>query len=248
MTQKRTSSVSYPPLLFAAGSLHTVMNEVIVAYQAQGGAVFQAQYGPSGKLRQQIEAGAKVDVFASASIAHTDALAQQELLGTSTVFTHNALCVLVRPQLDVQEDNLLDVLANPAVRVATSTPVSDPMGDYIWQFFRNADKKQPGIYRLLDAKVLQLSGAKMPVDGERLPYITAFEDNKADAYIMYHTNALVTKQTLPELKVVGIPDDLNVRSAYGIAASLQSEEGKRFADFVLSSAGQEILKKHGFDE
>jgi molybdate transport system substrate-binding protein len=237
-----------PPLLLAAGSLRTAMDEIIVAYQAQGGVVFTAKYGPSGRLRQEIEAGAKVDVFASASTDHTEALAQQKLLAASTVFTHNDLCLLVRPQLDVREDNLLALLANPTVRVATSTPLSDPMGDYTWQFFRNADKKQPGFYQILNAKALKLSGASMPVAGEKLPYITAFEDDKTDVYIMYRTNALVTKQTLPELNVVQIPDDLNVRSAYGIAAASQSEEGKRFVHFVLSSAGQEILKRHGFNE
>ncbi|MES2023989.1 MAG: molybdate ABC transporter substrate-binding protein [Pseudomonadota bacterium] len=237
-----------PPLLLAAGSLRSAMDQIIAAYQTQGEVVFTAKYGPSGKLRQEIEAGAKVDVFASASTDHTEALAQQKLLAASTVFTHNDLCVLARPELDVREDNLLELLADQTVRVATSTPLSDPMGDYTWQFFRNVDKEQPGFYQVLNAKAWKLSGSSMPVAGEKLPYITAFEDDKADVYIMYRTNALVTKQTLPELNVVRIPDDLNVRSAYGIAAALQSEEGKRFVHFVLSSAGQEILKRHGFNE
>lgn len=62
-------------VMFAAGSLRTAMDEIIHAYQTQGGTVFTAKYGPSGKLRQEIEAGAKVDVFASASTNHTQTLA-----------------------------------------------------------------------------------------------------------------------------------------------------------------------------
>lgn len=234
------------PQLFAAGSLRSAMDEIIAAYQQQGGVAFHAQYGPSGKLRQEIEAGVQADVFASASVGHTEALAQQNLLGPSTLFTHNDLCVLARPDLDMHGDDLLALLADPAVRVATSTPVSDPMGDYTWQFFRNADKRQPGIYEVMNAKAIRLSGAYIPAADERLPYLTAFEEDKADAYIMYCTNAIATRKVLPQLQVIAIADELNVRSAYGIAAGKQSEQGQRFVQFVLAAAGQAILQQHGF--
>ena len=234
------------PLLVAAGSLNQAMKEIMAAYEAQGGARFAAEFGPSGKLRKDIEAGKKVDVFASASTDHTEALASQKLLGPSRLFTHNDLCVASRPGLGLQESNLLEVLSRPQVRVATSTPVSDPMGDYTWQFFRNADKKQPGLYATFDAKALKLSGAAAPAPGAKPPYVTAFEDDKADAYIMYCTNAVSTKKAVPQLEIVRIPDELNVRSAYGIAARVDSAEGQRFVEFVLQAPGQAILKKYGF--
>ncbi|RBA23412.1 modA: molybdate ABC transporter, periplasmic molybdate-binding protein [Herminiimonas fonticola] len=223
-----------------------VMDEIIRAYHAQGGSAFSVKYGPSGKLRQEIEAGAKVDVFASASTEHTQALTQQELLGPSQIFTHNDLCVIARPELNLSTGNMLEVLSKPSVRVATSTPVSDPMGDYTWQFFEKAEKKYAGFYQLLDAKARKLSGTSVPAAGEKLPYITAFEDDKADAYIMYCTNAVITKRALPHLNVVRIPDDLNVRSDYGIAADLHSAFGKDFVRFIMQTPAQNILKKHGF--
>ena len=213
------------PVIAAAGSLCMVMDEIIQAYHAQGGSEFSAKYGPSGKLRQEIEAGAKVDVFASASSDHTQAFAQQKLLGPSQVFTHNDLCVVARPELHLSAENMLQALSTPSVRVATSTPVSDPMGDYTWQFFKNAEKKHAGFYQLLNAKARKLSGASVPAAGDRLPYITAFEDDKADAYIMYCTNAVITKRALPHWNVVRIPDDLNVCSDYGIASDLHSIAG-----------------------
>lgn len=234
------------PLIVAAGSLCMAMDEIIQAYQVQSGAVFTAKYGPSGKLRQEIEAGAKVDVFASASSAHTQALAKQKLLGPSEVFTHNDLCVLSKPELNLSTENMLEVLSRPCVRVATSTPLSDPMGDYTWQFFENADKKRADFYQLLDAKVRKLSGARVPSAEEKLPYITAFKDDKADAYIMYRTNALITKKALTHLNVVSISKDLNVRSEYGIAADLNSIVGKDFVRFVMQATAQNILKNYGF--
>lgn len=237
---------THSPVLMAAGSLRQAMDEILAAYQAQGGAQFVAQYGPSGRLREEIEAGRTVDVFASASFEHADALSRQKKLRASYVFAHNDLCVVAQPEIQLHEANLLQVLGQPTVRLATSTPVADPMGDYTWEFFRNADKSQPGLYRILDAKALKLSGAAAPEPGSRPPYVSAFEQNKADAYVMYCTNAVLTKNALPQLTVVRIPDRLNVRSAYGIAARPGSVEGERLVRFVLDPVGQRILKKYGF--
>jgi molybdenum ABC transporter molybdate-binding protein len=234
------------PLLMAAGSLTQVMNDMMAAYAAQGGERFAAQYGPSGKLRQEIEAGRKVDVFASASTDHTEALAAKKLLGESRIFTRNDLCVVARPELKLNAADLLDVLSRPEVRLATSTPVSDPMGDYTWQFFKNAERRKEGLYQVFNAKALKLSGASAPAPGAKPPYVTAFEENKADAYIMYCTNAVSTRKAVPQLAIVNIPQDLNARSDYGIAAHPDSMQGRRFVEFVLSPAGQGILKKYGF--
>ncbi len=245
--QAQTTANTDAPLLMAAGSLRDAMNDMMRAYRAQGGAQFIVQYGPSGKLWQEIEAGKRADVFASADVKHTEALASAKLLGASTVFAHNDLCVIAQPQLDLSENNLIQKLLASSVRVAASTPVSDPMGDYTWEFFRNADKQQPGAYVALDKKALKLSGATAPKPGEKLPYVTAFENNKTDAYVMYCTNAATTKESLPHLLIVHIPSKLNVRSAYGIAAHSTSKKGEQFVRFVLSVEGQNILKKYGFN-
>lgn len=234
------------PLLLAAGSLREAMGEMLAAYQAHGGKQFSVRYGPSGKLREEIEQGLKVDVFASASVDHSKALADHKLLGNSKEFTHNDLCIVSRPALPSNADDLLRALGNSALKLATSTPVADPMGDYTWQFFRQADRKHPGIYAVLDAKALKLSGGTAPAINSKPPYVSAFEQGQADAYVMYCTNAVATLKALPELHMLRIPDELNVRSAYGIVAHSSSSEGERLVGFVLSPAGQAILEKHGF--
>lgn len=234
------------PVLLAAGSLRQAFGEILAAWQAAGGRGFEAQYGPSGKLRKEIEGGRRVDLFASAAPEHAEALARQGLLGKSTVFAHNDLCVVSTPQAGLRPDNLLDRLASPGLRLATSTPVSDPMGDYTWQFFRKADARQPGLYEVFDAKALKLSGAAHVDPNSTLPYIAAFRDDKADAYIMYCTNAVLVRSALPRLELLRIPDQLNVRSSYAIGARRDSEEGARLLRFVLGPPGQAILGKYGF--
>ena len=232
--------------VLAAGSLREAMAELGAAYQAQTGIGLAASYGPSGKLRESVEQGGKADVFASAAVEHTDALARQGLLSRSVTFAFNDLCVVATPALDLADDKLLATLLDPAVRLATSTPVRDPMGDYTWQFFRNADKARAGAFARFDAKALKLSGAGAPPAGAKPPYVSAFEADKADAYIMYCTNAASTRRSLPRLQVRRIPDALNVRSAYGIGAAPSSAEGERFVAFVLGPACKAILQRHGF--
>lgn len=232
--------------VLAAGSLREVMQDLGEAFRKQSGLRLATAFGPSGALRKEIEGGRRTDVFASADVAHTDALAGKKLLADSRTFAWNDLCVVARPELGLNESKLLDILLRPGVRLATSTPVSDPMGDYTWQFFRNADKAQPGAFAAFDGKALKLSGAGAPAPGQKLPYVTAFEDDRADAYVMYCTNAASTKRALPQLDVVRVPDALNVRSTYGIGAAPGSRKGRQFLAFVLGADGKRILREHGF--
>lgn len=232
--------------VLAAGSLREAMTELADAYRKETGIAIASSYGPSGKLRESIEQGRKVDVFASAAVEHTDALATKKLLSRSVTFAHNDLCVVSTAALGLSEANLVATLLKPDVRLATSTPIADPMGDYTWQFFRNADKAQPDAFARFEAKALKLSGASAPASGQKPPYVSAFEDDKTDAYIMYCTNAASTLRALPNLKVLRIPDALNVRSAYGIGAVPFSAAGERFVEFVLGPAGKSILRGHGF--
>jgi molybdate transport system substrate-binding protein len=236
-----------PLTLLAAGSLREAMTEMGEAYRKETGLGIVAAYGPSGKLRAEIEGGRPVDVFASAAVEHTDVLAAKKLLSRSVTFAYNDLCVVSTPAVGLTENKLVEILLKPGLRLATSTPVSDPMGDYTWQFFRNADRAQPGAFARFEAKALKLSGASAPAPGQKLPYVSAFEDGKADAYIMYCTTAASTLRSLPRLEVLRIPDALNVRSAYGIGAAPASSTGERFVAFVLGPAGQAILRRHGFN-
>jgi ABC-type molybdate transport system substrate-binding protein len=234
-------------LVMAAGSLRGALEDIVAAYRAAGGEAFQGLYGPSGSLRERIEAGEKTDAFASASLEHLQILANSGFVEAPATFACNALCLVSRPELTFNATHFVDVLCNPALRLATSTPGSDPMGDYTWQLFRNIDITHPGAFERLDRKALRLSGARIPGENEPSPYLLAFKEDKTDVYIMYSTNALVLKQCMPELEILRIPDTYNVRCEYGIAAATGSDRGRDFTAFARSAAGQGILRRHGFD-
>jgi len=243
------SALAESERLFAAGSLRDAFVLLIAAYKVQTGVRFEPLFGPSGKLREQIQRGDVPAVFASAAIEHTDALVSAGILRESKVLARNQLCVLGAPGVALNADKLLDTLLNPAIRVGTSTPRADPSGDYTWTFFRNADKVRPGAFAVLDAKALQLTGRDVDPAQQESPYANILlKDRVADVFIVYCTNASAAAKREPRLTWVRIPKELNVGAEYGIgAATSASPGGAGFVQFALSEQGREILARFGFD-
>jgi hypothetical protein len=58
---------------------------------------------------------------------------------------------------------------------------------------------------------------------------------------------LIAEHEVPGLAVVPLPPELAVGPAYGMVVLDAKPVAYRFAAFVLSEAGQAILKEHGFD-
>ena len=235
--------------VFAAGSLRDAFVVLIAAYKEKSGVRIEPLYGPSGKLREQIQRGDVPAVFASASIDHTDALAKAGILRQSVVLARNRLCVLAAPGVTLDANRLLDTLLDPKVRVGTSTPGADPSGDYTWEFFRNAEKVRPGAFAALDRKALKLTGRDVDPQQQEAPYAKIVgTDRTADVFITYCTNAASAAKRDPRLTWVRIPDDLNVGAVYGIGATVSAAPaGADFVQFALGPQGRAILAGFGFD-
>ena len=131
-------------LLHAAGSLRAALTEVAKDFEAAGLGKVQAKFGASGLLKDEIAAGAKAEVFASANMEHPQALAAEKRSGPVVLFARNRLCALARPGLEVTPASLLDRMLDSSVKLGTSTPKADPSGDYAWEVFRKAEKLKPG--------------------------------------------------------------------------------------------------------
>lgn len=63
-----------PLELRAAGSLKAAMGDIVQAFEKDMGQAVVAQFGPSGLLRERIESGENVDLFASANMKHPQTL------------------------------------------------------------------------------------------------------------------------------------------------------------------------------
>jgi len=235
--------------VYAAGSLTAAMNAIAAAFTAAGGPRVETVFGASGLLRERIEKGEPAAVFASADVEHPQTLARAGRSGPAIVFARNRLCALAAPGIDVSPQTLLDRLLDPKIRLGTSTPKADPSGDYAWELFARADKLRPGAFATLDAKALKLTGGPdtpAPPPG-RSVYGMLIAHRSADIFLTYCTNAALAAREVDGARVIALPEPLAVGASYALAVVDPSRPGaERFALYVLSVRGQEILAEHGF--
>jgi ABC-type molybdate transport system substrate-binding protein len=238
--------------VFAAGSLRAALVEAGRDFEAaHPGTSVGFTFGASGLLKDRLLAGEKADVFASANMEHPDTLSRAGKAGPTQRFARNAMCALVRPGLDVTSADLARRMLDPAIKLGTSTPVTDPSGDYAWQVFRRIEESGVAdALNRLGAKALQLTGGPAsppPPPGPGSVYGKWVAQGGADIFLTYCTNTMLARREQPSLQIVAVPEAINVAASYGIAPlDGASKPGNEFVAFVLGPRGQEILAAHGF--
>src|SRR6201996_523545 len=245
-----TSSASAAELkVMAAGSLKDPFTAIFTDFSKQYGASFAPVYGPSGGLRERLQKGEAFDVFASAALPHAQTLSDAGIAGPSMLFTRNALCVVTSVDSALETSNLVDTLLKPATKIGTSTPVSDPAGDYTWEMFHRIEAHRPGAFKTLSDKAQQLFGGpstSAPVNG-RSPLLVALDAHRIDLFIYYCSGAQEIVKASPQYKSVALPPELVVGPEYGLTVSRQAQPGAAdFAMYLMSPPGQATLKAFSF--
>jgi ABC-type molybdate transport system substrate-binding protein len=241
----------------AAGSLRGALTELARAFEAQQpGTHVVLVFGASGLLKERLLAGEASDVFASANMAHPQALAAAGKADAVQRFTRNAMCVLAHPSVAPTSEGLAAALLHPALRVGTSTPGADPSGDYAFELFDRIERSgagPAGSAAALKAKALQLTGGPQspPPPAGRNVYGMLVAERQADLFVTYCTNATLALREQPSLKTVAVPAAWGVAADYGIAALRSGDAprealGRRFVEFVLAPDAQALLARHGF--
>lgn len=236
-------------LLHAAGSLRGALTEVADAFSAETGVKVEAKYGASGTLRDEIAGGARAQVFASANMEHPQSLAAASRSSAVVMFARNRLCALVRPGLAVTPETLLDTMLRADVKIGTSTPKADPAGDYAYAVFVKAETIKAGSGAILEQKALKLTGGPSSATGPqgRSVYGWHVAEGRADIFLAYCTGALVALRENPGQQMIALPEPLAVGADYGMTVMNDSPPAaQRFARFIVSPKGLQILAKHGF--
>lgn len=227
--------------VFAAASLAEALREICGEFEAaHAGTTVDLNLAGSQVLRTQIEQGARADLFASADLAHAAALEKEDLLERPQLFARNRLVVVVPEPRPLVTD--LAGLARPGIRLVVAGPAV-PAGRYADQVIEKIDAC--GVFG----------------DGYRagvLANVASRESNvravlakvvlgEADAGIVYSTDAAAATD---RIRVLVIPDSLNVVAEYPIGILRRSEHRDLAAEFlklVMGPTGQEILRRHGFE-
>jgi molybdate transport system substrate-binding protein len=245
-TQARADTLK----VMAAGSLRAAVTDLLHRFPLQSDTVGPPEFGASGLVRQKIENGAAVDVFASADMEQPRQLAVGHPERLVFLFARNSLCALSRSNLGLNQANLLDRLLDPAVRIATSTPGSDPLGTYSWEVFARADVLKPGARATLEAKAKKLVGG-----GEKTPPPVPgkgavegiFLSDQADVMLIYCSAVPALQSEMPSLTSIKLPSALAVEPADGMVILDSKPVALRFVAFVMSEEGQATLRSHGFE-
>jgi molybdate transport system substrate-binding protein len=229
--------------VFAAASLTDAFNELKTQFTRLNPRVeVEYNFGGSPTLRTQLEQGARADVYASADQAQMN-LASQNGVVTSTgkVFVRNSL-VIVTPKdnraristpADLRRPSLKLVLANADV----------PVGAYARQSLAAMERDPAFGQGFADAVLKNVVSLESNVK----QVVAKVELGEADGGIVYGTD--ITPALASKLTSIAIPAQFNVIAEYPIAlvkGAGNARAGQAFIDFVLSPAGQAVLKKYGF--
>ncbi len=230
-----TAPASGELVVSAAISLKGPMEDLVTIYQERySDTRVQLNFGASGLLSSQIERGAPVDVYASASVRFLDELQRQHLLipDSRKPLAGNRL-VLIVPKDSSLFSTDWSVLVSTS-RIALGNPKTVPAGTYARECLQSL-----GLWKKLSSRFVFAEHVR-----QVLEYVAQGE---VGAGLVYSTDAAI------------LPDDIRILAEappgshspirYGIAAvasSEMAEAARRFVELATSKLGGEVLGSHGF--
>lgn len=235
----------YSITVLAAGSLRVVWPRLMTAFERESGISVTTEFGPAGLLLQRIEQGEACDLFASANSAHPQTLVEKGQAIHTALFTHNQLCLSITATLAAQGRDWLDLLRDPHLRLATSTPLSDPSGDYTWQLFDRIEATHPGEGTALKQRAMPLVGGPQStaIPAGELAASWLLNTKQAETFIGYQSYAPLLKEK-GNLVTLSIPAPWQITADYAFAVC--QERAQPLAAFLLSARAQQIFKDAGF--
>jgi len=238
-----TVSVAY------AGSLvGTMEGPLKTALRRDTGLGFEGEAKGSRALANLISAGLRTpDVFISADPALVAKLNAQRLVGGFVVFG-SARMVIAYSQKSPRRAlferaaagklSILDVLANPAVRVGRTDPQLDPKGARTIRVLQLLGKH---FHDMQKAKTVERKAETFPEED----LAVRVESGEIDAGFFYSTE-------MPgrDLHAVELPNDANLSHdiSYALAvltAAPHPQAARAFARFILHGQGRSILERAG---
>ena len=217
----------------AASDLQTAFLEIGKELEAKTGIHAEFQFSSSGLLAKQIEQGAPYFLFASANKQFTDqVVASGRCDGASKqLYARGRIVVWTAPGKPAPKT--LDDLATPAFgKIAIANPDHAPYGVAAKQALQKA-----GVWdRVADRVVL----------GENVSATMLFAKNgDVDAAIVALSLAAVAKggTTLPIDPALHEPLD---QQLVVCGSGSESDDARRFAAFLASREGREIMQRYGF--
>src|SRR5215813_5229646 len=223
--------------LSVAVSLKEATEDIGKSFMASHpGVVLRYNFGASGDLQKQIEAGAPVDVFLSAAQRQMDELEKANLIvpASRRVFAKNVLTVIRPADSRVDITKPADLLESRVTRIAIGNPKTVPAGQYTEESLRAL-----GLWDRLQPKLVFAENVRQVLD-----YVARGE---VEAGFVYTTDAAARAQGVKE--AFRPPDDTYRPVVYPgavVTASKQARLALEFLSVLSGPQGQAALARFGF--
>ena len=200
------------------------------------GVTLRYNFGASGDLQKQIEAGAPIDVFLSAAQRQMDELEKQNLIVAASrrVFARNVLTVIKPADSKVDIARPADLLDSRVKHIAIGSPKTVPAGQYAEESLRAL-----GLWDRLQPKLVFAENVRQALD-----YVARGE---VEAGFVYTTDAATVPQGAKE--AFRPPEDSYRPIVYPgavVAAAKQPALGQAFLDLLAGAQGRTVLSRFGF--
>ena len=224
-------------IVSAAISMKEVVEELGRGFAAgHPGLTLRYNFGSSGELQKQIEAGAPVDLFISAAQRQMDELQQKGLIVAATrrTFARNVLTA-IKPadsRLDIAKPT--DLLDPRVGRIAIGNPKTVPVGQYAEECLRVL-----GVWERIQGKLVLAENVRQVLD-----YVARGE---VDAGFVYTTDAALRHSQVKEaFRPAEDSYGPVVYPAAVVAGSRRQAVAEALIELLLSPRGQAVLARHGF--
>jgi molybdate transport system substrate-binding protein len=204
--------------------------------QSRPGVRMHYNFGGSGDLQKQIEAGAPVDIFVSAADRQMDELERKGLTlpGSRRTFARNALSVIVPADTRLTITRAIDLPQPQVQRIAIGNPKTVPAGQYAEESLRAL-----GLWDAVRARLVLGENVR-----QVLEYVARGEVEAGFVYVTDLTgrSGLVKEAFRPpqsSYRPVKYPVAV-------VAGSPHAALGQAFIDLLLSGEGQKTLARLGF--
>jgi molybdate transport system substrate-binding protein len=232
-----TAQTTYEITISAAISLKNAFEDIgKIFLERNPGARLLFNFGGSGDLARQIEAGAPVDVFASAAPKDMDDLDRKDMIikGTRKDFAGNRVVLVFPLNSKIPLISFYDLRRGEFQKIAIGNPKTVPAGRYAEEVLRYFNLWDGIKDRLILAENVR----------QVLDYVARGE---VDAGVVYSTDALVRTK---EVKVMAeAPEHSHRPVVYPIAVVKGTKKeslAREFITLVTSKEGEKVLERYGF--
>jgi molybdate transport system substrate-binding protein len=204
--------------------------------RANPGTTLRFNFGASGDLQKQIEAGAPVDVYVSAAARQMDELEAKRLVVATSrrAFARNVLVAIAPRDATLDLSRPAALLEPRVTRIAVGNPKTVPAGQYTEESLRAL-----GAWDRLRGKLVFAENVRQVLD-----YVNRGE---VDVGFVYATDAATRAAAVKE---VFRPAEETYRPivypAAVVAGSRQPTPAAAFVDLLAGADAQGVLRRLGF--